>query len=381
MIINSQQQIVKQFSIIFSYESTLSLAAPGRINLIGEHTDYNNGFVLPAAIDKKIYFAFAKNNTNEIRLVALDKQESYNFEFSKKGNIPKSGWQKYVVGMINTFLKPGQGFDVLFGGNLPHGAGMSSSSALCCGLAYGLNLLFELGYSKAEMVPLIQKAEAICSGVNGGIMDQFAIMMGQKDKAILLDCQSLAFGYIPLELQQYCLLLCNTQVEHELASTEYNNRRKECEIGVALLQEQGIAIDSLRDLDLNILQKHQSLFDPIVFKRCAYVVRENQRVLKAEAALKKGDLNTLGALIYQSHEGLQQYYAVSCTELDFLVAFAKTQKYVLGARMMGGGFGGCTINLLPKDKVANFLNLAGEAYLDRFGKELLGYEVVTGEFG
>lgn len=378
MNIDIRKKTVADFNQHFSNSPTLCIQAPGRINLIGEHTDYNNGFVLPAAIDKSIYFAFAKNNSSTARFVALDKQESYNFDLQNSNNLPTSGWQKYVAGMALSLLNKEQGFDCVFGGNLPIGAGISSSSALCCGLAYGLNLLFDIGYDKKEMTPLIQKAEAKYSGVNGGIMDQFSIMMGQKDKVILLDCKDLNTKYFPLELQDNCLLLCNTAVEHELASTQYNNRRIECESGLGLLNKSGLTIESLRDLTLSTLEQQRSSFDPLIFKRCVYVVKENKRVLETVIALVQGDLSTVGKLLYQSHEGLQHDYEVSCPELDFLVDFAKTQDYVLGARMMGGGFGGCTLNLLPKDKVATFLEKAGKAYFDKFGIILKGHEVLTG---
>jgi galactokinase len=374
-----EQHVSSLFFQHFSYKPELIVQAPGRINLIGEHTDYNNGFVLPAAIDKKIYFAFAKNNTNTARVVALDKSERYDFPLSHNNSIPKTGWQKFVYGMSDAFLSEIHGYDCVFGGDLPLGAGMSSSSALCCGLAYGLNLLFDFGYSKEEMTPLIQQAEAKYSGVNGGIMDQFTIMMGRKNEAILLDCQNLHYEYQPLDLKDYCLLLCNTNVAHELAATEYNTRRAECESGILLLQNKGLAVKSLRDVSFANLEKYKADFDPVIFKRCAYVVRENDRVHQAVAALRRGDLHQLGSLLYQSHDGLQWDYEVSCPELDFLVAFAKTQHYVLGARMMGGGFGGCTLNLLPQNQVAAFLNLTSLAYFDRFGIRLSSYEVLTGD--
>jgi galactokinase len=371
--------IANQFFQHFSYKPTLCAQAPGRINLIGEHTDYNNGFVLPAAVDKKIYFALAKNNSNTARVVALDKSERYDFSLTPHPTFPTSGWQKFVYGMSVAFLVEGQGYDCVFGGDLPLGAGMSSSSALCCGLAYGLNLLFELGYDKATMTPLIQQAEAKYSGVNGGIMDQFTIMMGRKNEAILLDCQNLHYEYQPLNLKDHCLLLCNTNVTHELAATEYNTRRAECESGILLLQKKGLAVSSLRDVSMADLENYKNDFDPVILKRCVYVVRENERVHQAVAALGKGDLPQLGNLLYQSHQGLQWDYEVSCPELDFLVAFAKTQNYVLGARMMGGGFGGCTLNLLPQNQVSTFLKLATQTYYDRFGITLSSYVVLTGD--
>ncbi|MFK7808997.1 MAG: galactokinase [Saprospiraceae bacterium] len=372
------KKIEHQFEESFSHSPTLKVHAPGRINLIGEHTDYNQGFVLPAAINKCIYFSFAKNNINQARFFAYDKGEL--FKLSLLENVKDSfyGWQKYVVGMTRTFLPGIQGFDCVFGGDLPHGAGMSSSSALCCGLAYGLNLLFDLGHNKEQMIPLIQKAEAECSGVNGGIMDQFSIMMGQKDKAILLDCRDLKYNYLPLKLEGNCLLLCNTGVEHKLADTEYNTRRKECEAGIALLEKLGESVKSLRDVNMSMLEKHQTAFDPIVYKRCKYVINENERVLNAVNLLKLGKLAALGKSLYESHKGLKSQYEVSCPELDFLVAFSHSQHYVLGSRMMGGGFGGCTINLLPIDKVNHFLSLVEKAYLNKFGIELESYQVVTG---
>ncbi len=357
---------------------TLWVKAPGRINLIGEHTDYNEGWVLPAAIDKSITLAFAPNNSSTVRIHALDRSDSFNYSLSTPPPSP-SGWRKYIVGMTNAFLQPGQGFNCVFGGDLPIGAGMSSSSALCCGLAFGFNQLFQLGYDKRALTPLVQRAESECSGVNGGIMDQFSILLGQSGKAILLDCRDLSTTFLPLILDNLRLLLCNTGVEHQLAATEYNTRRQECNTGVALLQKGRAGIKSLRDITAELLDKYRSEMPPPIYQRCKYVVEENERVRQAALALQNGELKLLGQLLYQSHEGLQHQYEVSCPELDFLVAFAKTQPYVAGARMMGGGFGGCTLNLLPKDKVDAFVELTKAAYRKRFGLEMAAYEVTTAD--
>ena len=351
----NSNQIVKKFKELFKKEPLL-IRSPGRINLIGEHTDYNDGFVFPAAIDKEIHFAVAKNDINMFRFYAFDLQESFELKVDDLART-KTSWANYLLGVAAQFKKAGytlQGIDCVFGGDIPLGAGLSSSAAIENGFAFALKEILDVQVSKIQMINMAQKAEHEYAGVMCGIMDQFASMTGKKDHAIKLDCRSLEFEYANIDLHDYEILLCDTNVKHELASSEYNTRRTECETGVQILQKYDNNITALRDVSLSLLLEHREEFDPIVYKRCEFVVKENLRVEDAFSALAKDDIKALGALMYQSHEGLRDDYEVSCKELDFLFDMAKKSDDVVGARMMGGGFGGCTINIVKKEKVKSF---------------------------
>lgn len=358
------------------------IESPGRINLIGEHTDYNNGFVLPAAIDKRIRLSFQKSIApNHCKVTALDKQDQFEFDLTTIQPID-GGWQNYVLGVVAALQKLTdkiQGFECTFGGNIPIGAGMSSSAALGCGIAMGLNELFALGLERSTLILAAQKAEHNFVGTLCGIMDQFASMMGKKNSAILLDCKTLDYHYFPLDLGNYSLLFLNSNVTHNLADTAYNTRRKECETGVQIIQKTHSEVLSLRDVTMEMLEAHKTAMPPIVFKRCAYVIEENQRVLDATKALEQKDFQRLGVLLYQSHNGLQYEYEVSCPELDYLVALTKEKPFVLGARMMGGGFGGCTINLIAQEQIEDFTAEAAKAYNTKFGIDLTPYIVALGD--
>ena len=348
-------QIVKKFKELFKKEPML-IRSPGRINLIGEHTDYNDGFVFPAAIDKEIHFAVAKNDVNMFRFYAVDLEESFEL---KVEDLKKSEtlWANYLLGVAAQYKNAGyklEGVDCVFGGDIPLGAGLSSSAAIENGFAFALKEILKTPVSKIEMVKMGQKAEHEYAGVMCGIMDQFASMNGKKDHAIKLDCRSLEYEYANIDLHDYEILLCDTNVKHELASSEYNTRRKECETGVQILQKYDNNITALRDVSLSLLQEHREEFDPIVYKRCTFVVKENLRVEDAFSALANNDIVSLGNLMYQSHEGLRDNYEVSCKELDLLFDIAKKSDDVIGARMMGGGFGGCTINIVKKEKMNSF---------------------------
>ena len=351
----NSNQIVNKFKELFKNEPLL-VRSPGRINLIGEHTDYNDGFVFPAAIDKEIHFAVAKNKVNLFRFYAIDLHESFemNVEDLSKSD---TSWANYLLGVAAQYKKAGyklEGVDCVFGGDIPLGAGLSSSAAIENGFAFALKEILKASVSKIQMIKMAQKAEHEYAGVMCGIMDQFASMTGKKDYAIKLDCRSLDYEYANINLKDYGILLCNTNVKHELASSEYNTRRKECETGVQILQKYDNSIIALRDVSLSLLQEHREEFDPIVYKRCVFVVKENLRVEEAFSALAKDDIKALGALMYQSHEGLRDDYDVSCKELDLLFDLAKKSDDVIGSRMMGGGFGGCTINIVKKEKVKSF---------------------------
>ena len=370
------EEIAQKFKTVFS-KTPLMVRSPGRINLIGEHTDYNNGFVLPAAIDKEITCAISVNYKNTCRVISHDLDEEYDFDLHdlKKSDL---GWPNYIMGVVEQFQKRGldiKGFDCVFGGDIPLGAGLSSSAALECAFAFSFNTLFDFGLEKFELVKLAQKAENEFVGVQCGIMDQFASVFGKSDKVMRLDCQSLDFEYFDFDLTEYRVVLCDSQVKHSLASSEYNTRRKECETGVAILEKHYPEVKSLRDVKLEQLEAHKAEFNPVVYQRCTYVVEENDRVLDSCQKLNNGDLPGFGQNMFKSHDGLSRKYEVSCKELDFLVEKAKATGEIIGARMMGGGFGGCTINLVKIDRIDHFISAMTEAYKKELDLELKCYVV------
>lgn len=342
----------------------LMFSSPGRVNLIGEHTDYNNGFVLPASVSKTIYFAVSPNNKGVFRFYAHDLHEEFQTTVSDIQK-QKVRWANYLLGVIAQFVQDGNvlsGFDCVFGGNVPLGAGMSSSAAIECGLAFALNTIFKLNYSTLELVKFSQKAEHEYAGVQCGIMDQFAVMHGKKDQVIMLDCNDLEYRYFPFSMENHLLVLVNTGVVHSLAASEYNIRRNECEEGVRVIQKYDNSVESLRDVTLGQLKKHRSELSQTVYNRCSYVIEENDRLQKACESLVTKDFKSFGKYMFGSHVGLRDKYEVSCPELDELVNIAVKVKGVLGARMMGGGFGGCTINLIEKSKVTDFERAIVENY-------------------
>jgi galactokinase len=364
MIKNLQQVFRDRFQ-----KEPLIIGAPGRVNLIGEHTDYNNGFVLPGAVDKRIYVAIAPNNTNQVNVFANQFKEEYSF--SIEGIQPHKGWMNYLLGVTYHIQQQGKkigGVDVLIDGDIPVGAGMSSSAALCSAYGFALNELFNLGLSRMELAFIGQKTEHTFVGVKCGIMDQFASLHGKKGHVMKLDCRSLEYEYIPFDFPGYKIVLVNSMVSHSLAGSEYNVRRQQCEEGVAILQKHYPAIASLRDVEPAQLLQHKEELSPVVFDRCSYVVYEKERLLAGCEALKKNDLATFGQLMYATHEGLSKKYSVSCTELDFLAERAQMIPGVMGARMMGGGFGGCTINIVQADAIDSFKQKIQEAFHGLFKK-------------
>ena len=345
----------------------LLVSAPGRINFIGEHTDYNKGFVLPGAVDKRIYAAIAENGTQKVNVFARQFGESVSFDVNEK--TPLQGWINYLLGVTYYVQQIGvsiRGIDVLIDGDIPVGAGMSSSAALCSAYGFALNELFQLDYSRMELAVIGQKTEHNFVGLQCGIMDQFASLHGKAGYAMKLDCRSLEYEYVPFDFPEYKIVLANTMVSHELSGTEYNVRRQQCEEGVTLLQKHYPEITSLRDVSYEQLTRHWQEFNAIVYDRCSYIVNENQRLLAACDALRHGDLPGFGEMMYASHKGLSKRYGVSCKELDFLVEKAKTIKGVAGSRMMGGGFGGCTINIVQANAVETFSQQIKEAYEKQF---------------
>jgi galactokinase len=355
----------------------LVVDSPGRINIIGEHTDYNNGFVLPTAIDKKIRFSFKKNGT-KTNCSAYSKNFDSSFSFNLENVKPSSQqWENYILGVIFEIQQLSnklEGFDCFLDSNIPVGSGISSSAALECGLVFGLNELFNLGFSKLTLVEIGQRAEHNYVGTKCGIMDQFASVMSKKGHVILLDCGSLDFEYVPIEIDPYIIVLLNTNVSHNLASGEYNIRRNQCEQGVEVIKSKYPEVNSLRDVSLEMLKEFQNDLSKIIYNRCLYVVKEKIRVLNTVKALKNNELKIMGENMYDTHNGLQHLYEVSCTELDFLVDFSKKYDEVIGSRMMGGGFGGCTVNIVHKDFVAKFIEEASREYHKKFNIKLTAFE-------
>jgi len=365
------QEVTSGFKELFKSKPEL-FRSPARINIIGEHTDYNAGFVLPAAINKEMYFAVAPNTLNTFRFHAFDLNESVEIPCSKVAKQPTKLWSNYLLGVVAQIQKRNidvTGVDVVFGGTIPIGAGVSSSAALECGFLYALNSLFSFNFSTIEMVKMAQLAEHEYAGVKCGIMDQFAVMFGKQNQVIKLDCRSLEYSYSPFQLSNYSIILCDTGVKHTLASSEYNLRRAECERGVSIVSKRHPNISSLRDISLDQLYDCSDMLSPLTLSRCSYVIEENNRLERTCTALQNNDLETVGKMIYASHEGLQKKYEVSCKELDLLVDLSQKVQGVLGARMMGGGFGGCTINIVQKDAVTNFKNLVRNEYYAKYNKQ------------
>lgn len=358
----------------FGGESML-VRSPGRVNIIGEHTDYNEGFVLPAAIDKAIYIAIGKRDDQQIQLYSQEFKEEHEIKISELGKSSLQ-WANYILGVVDQLLKRGhavKGFNLVVDGNVPIGAGLSSSAAVECATAFALNELFGFNIPRLELVKIAQKAEHEYAGVMCGIMDQFASVFGKKNHVIKLDCRSLDYEYVPLNLEGYRILLLNTNVKHSLASTEYNTRRKECEEGVALIRKHHPEVNSLRDATIEMVHQHVAPVSEVIFRRCKFIVEENIRLQTGCDDLKAGNLEALGAKMFAAHQGLSKEYEVSCKELDFLVDAVRNNDDVLGARMMGGGFGGCTINLVREGAIPQLVERIASAYKDEMQLELTHY--------
>jgi galactokinase len=373
------QKLVSTYQELFK-SKPLVVRSPGRVNIIGEHTDYNEGFVLPAAIDKAVFVAAHKRADDQIILYSIDFKDKFEGRVAEIKRCDKH-WANYILGVAAQLIRRGYqigGFNLIIDGDVPLGAGLSSSAAVECATAYALNELFGLGISKKELTNIAQKAEHEFAGVMCGIMDQFASVFGKKDHVIKLDCRSLDYEYVPLKLEGYKILLLNTNVKHSLASSEYNARRQQCEEGVALVQKHHPGVESLRDVSLEMLEQHVKGYEDI-YNRCKYVVEENIRLLEGCEDLKRGDINALGKKMFQTHDGLSKEYEVSCPELDFLVNTVRSNPNVLGARMMGGGFGGCTINLVKEAVIDEIVEALSKSYNEQMGKELTPYLAQTEE--
>ncbi len=363
------------FSDRFGHSPRL-FRSPGRINLIGEHTDYNAGFVLPAGIDKAVYFAISPRKDDRVLLYAADLDRTWEFQKDDL-SAPSEKWAVYQLGILDQLKKRGLdygGFQAVFGGDIPAGAGMSSSAALECCLAFALSELFGYGFDKMTVATLSQRAENEYVGVKCGIMDQFASAFAVKDKVIRLDCRSLEHAYFPFPMDVYSIALCDTGVKHSLADSAYNTRRNECENGISVLQRHYPGLSSLRESSPEQVLAHREELEDNVYLRCKFVTEEIRRVEEACRLLQRDDLAGFGQKMYDTHHGLQHEYDVSCPELDFLVAQTLDMPGVPGARMMGGGFGGCTINLVANSFLPEFETRMKKAYREKFGRDLPVYK-------
>jgi galactokinase len=357
----------------------LLVRAPGRINLIGEHTDYNDGFVMPAAIDREIIFAFAPSTDGRTIIYADDFDEAVEIDLHAIRRDDRGGWINYLLGVIDRFrarhieVAP---FRCLFGGNIPVGSGLSSSAALECGFAYGLRELNDAKLSDEDLIRIAQWSEHNYAGVKCGIMDQFACIMGKKDQVLMLDCRDLSYRYLPFAPRDFKVVLFDSNVKHALASSEYNTRRSECEEGLRILRQENPDIRSLRDVTQTDVEARKEIFPDSVLKRLLYVTGEITRVQAAARDLERNDLLSFGAKMSETHRGLSELYEVSCAELDFLVnQLASNGTAVAGARMMGGGFGGCVIALVRPSAINVIAEPLADAYRKAFGLELAVYEV------
>ena len=389
------QDIRVSFQQLFNTTASLVVQSPGRINLIGEHTDYNNGFVLPAAIDKCVQVAIAKRTDGTIHMHAIDLQESVIVPAIAMQPHATS-WVNYIIGVVvqvqkyntsksgsNASHEIDKGFDICIQGDIPIGAGLSSSAAVECAVIFALNEMYQLGLTTMQMALMTQQSEHEFAGVKCGIMDMFASLHGKNNQVILLDCDSLQHSYYPLDLKDYQIILFDTQIKHALASSEYNTRRMECEQGVEVLQQKYPSIKTLRDaskqqLEQCLAPKNNDAKNAIsdkVYQRCKYVVDEIDRVQLAVKDLLAGDIKAFGQKMFETHEGLSKLYEVSCRELDILVNAVKDNPHVLGARMMGGGFGGCTINIIKKSEVQAIIHQVAEVYAQQTAHTLKVHQV------
>ena len=367
--------IHNEFTKRFGQEGVF-YASAGRINLIGEHTDYNGGYVFPGAIDKVIMAEIAPNDTDKVRVYSIDIDEYVEFGLNEE-DAPTQSWARYIFGVCREILKRGgsvKGFDAVFAGNVPLGAGLSSSAALESCFAFALNDMFnDNSIDKFELARIGQSTEHNYCGVNCGIMDQFASVMGQKGKLMRLDCRSMEFEYFPFNPEGYELVLLDSAVKHELADSPYNKRRASCERVAKRL-----GLETLRDATMTMLKAIRTDITAEDYFRAKFVIEEKDRVLAVCDALNAGDYETVGQKMYETHHGLSDDYEVSCEELDFLNDIAR-ECGVTGSRIMGGGFGGCTINLVKKDLLDKFVETAKVKFNEKYGHEHKVYPVVISD--
>ncbi len=360
-----KENILQYFREKFNSTPQLIVSSPGRVNIIGEHTDYNEGFVLPGAIDKAAYFAISLREDDEIHLVAADLNEVYSTTVNEIKPNPDLSWTNYILGAVAQFKKLDikiPGFNAVLTSDIPIGAGLSSSAAVESSVIFAMNELLKTGLDKFTMIKMAQQTEHEFAGVNCGIMDMFASVMGKKDHVIKLDCRSLEYEYVPFNLEGIKILLLNTNVKHSLASSEYNKRRQECEQAIQWIKEEEPQVNSLRDVTEEMLDKYVKPKSSLIDKRSRFVVQEIERLQLGCDDLQGNNIIALGKKMFETHDGLSKMYEVSCKELDFLVNFARENESVIGARMMGGGFGGCTINLIKETEIDAFIAAVQPAY-------------------
>ena len=373
-----QQKIREEFLKHFQIEGVL-YASAGRVNLIGEHTDYNGGFVFPGAINKGMIAMISLNGTDKVRAYSVDLDDYTEFGFNEE-DAPEASWARYIFGVCREIIKRSgnvlKGFDTAFAGDVPLGAGMSSSAALESTYAFALNDIFNLNIDKFELARIGQSTEHNYCGVKCGIMDQFASIFGKEGHLMRLDCRSMEFEYFPFDPKGYKVVLLDSVVKHELASSAYNKRRESCENVCKVMRENGYPqVEFLRDADMQMLENVKDKISEEDYMRAEYVIGEVQRVLDVCDALNRGDYETVGAKMYETHHGMSKLYEVSCDELDFLNEIAR-RCGVTGSRVMGGGFGGCTINLVKEELYDKFLETACAEFAARFGHQPKVYPVV-----
>ncbi len=378
----TKEQILKIFQNKIGGDAPEVYTSPGRINLIGEHTDYNGSFVFPGAVDKGMIAAIRLNGTDKIKAYAADLDEWSEFGLNEE-DIPSEGWAKYIFGVCREIIKRGGkivGFDTAFAGDVPLGAGMSSSAALESTFGYALNDMLSLGIDKFELARIGQSTEHNYVGVKCGIMDQFASLFGKAGHLIRLDTKSMEYEYFPFDPEPhgYKLVLLDTLVKHELASSAYNKRRESCETAAAAIAKNHSSVEFLRDASLEMLNEVKDIISAEDFLRAEYVIEETQRVRDVSEALEKDDYETVGQRMYETHYGMSKKYEVSCEELDFLNDVAK-EHGVTGSRVMGGGFGGCTINLVKTDLYDSFIADAKSQYKAKYSIEPKVYDVVISD--
>lgn len=373
-----ENQLLKQFKNQFRTHGRV-FSAPGRINIIGEHTDYNQGFVLPAIIKQKFYVVIAKRTGLDpfpiVRIVSSKTNEVSEFNLFSP---PPKQWMNYFWGVMKEMEKRGKEFssiDVFIYSEIPVGAGLASSAALTTAFGKALNAVFNFDFSLFELAEIGQATEHNYIGVKCGLMDQFISAFGIPKTFLKIDCQTYDYEYIPFHHPEYRMVLFNSRVKHNLVDSEYNSRRESCEMTVSLLQQFDPEIQSLRDVTLNFLSEHKDVLTPIDYKRAQYVIEENNRVINLCEDLKKNDLSSLEYLLYASHEGLRDQYQVSCPELDFLVEAAQQTPGIIGARMMGGGFGGCTLNVVEANQYDQFIKVMCEKFEKKYLKTAIFYQI------
>jgi galactokinase len=378
---NQIQTSVNQIFIDNFNTNPTIVRSPGRVNLIGEHTDYNGGFVLPATTDKAAFLAISPSNSNTGKWISIDMGETIEVGFEEIKPLQKYGWANYILGVVQQFQKRGfnvKPFNCVMAGDVPIGSGMSSSAALESAVGFAINEMNGFRLDKKQLAKLVQQAENEFIGVKCGIMDMFASLHGKENNVIRLDCETLDYQYFPLNLGEYKIVLFDSGVKHNLVESEYNLRRQQCEEGLDFFRKHfDKSVKNLSQVPLAWLQASKSQLNPIVYNRCQYVIEENQRILSACEDLQGGRLKDFGIKMTATHEGLRNLYEVSCPELDFLVDAVWHESAVLGSRVMGGGFGGCTINLIKADAIEELFDRLSISYEQNIGIKLKMYSVVT----